>query len=91
MTSGLEKPHGFTPKETLTTAQMAKALGISEKLLLQLRRQPGSVFKQGKHYRFQGISTASPVRWFPEEAEEAFNSFQRVDPSTIETMDGGDA
>ena len=75
-------------RETLSTADMAKALGISEKLLLRLRKQPGSPFQLGIHYRFQGISTAAPVRWFPGPTDEAFSSFQRFDPSSIETMQG---
>ena len=70
---------------------MAKALGISVKLLLRLRKQPGSPFQLGTHYRFQGISTAAPVRWFPAPTDEAFSSFQRLDPSAIETMQGGEA
>lgn len=78
-------------RETLSTAEMAAALGISSKLLLRLRKQPSSPFKLGEHYRFQGITTAAPVRWFPGPTDEAFSSFTRVDPAEIETMKGGDA
>jgi hypothetical protein len=78
-------------RETLTTADMAKALGISEKLLLKLRKQTGSPFKLGTHYRFQGTSTLAPVRWFPGPTDEAFSSFQRLDPASLETMTGGEA
>ena len=60
-------------RETLSTEAMAKALGISQKLLLRLRKQPGSPFQLGIHYRFQGISTAAPVRWFPAPTDEAFS------------------
>jgi hypothetical protein len=73
-------------RETLNTADMAKGLGVSEKLLLRLRRQTSSPFKLGVHYRFQGITTAAPVRWFPKETDEAFSTFQRLDPASIETM-----
>ncbi len=75
-------------RETLNTLEMAKALGISEKLLLKLRKQRLSPFELGTHYRFQGITTAAPVRWFPGPTDEAFSSFKRVDPCAIETMEG---
>ena len=75
-------------RETLSTADMAKALGISEKLLLKIRKQAISPFELGTHYRFQGITTAAPVRWFPEPTDEAFSSFTRIDPASIETMEG---
>ena len=70
---------------------MAKALGISQKLLLKLRKTEPSPFTAGQHYRFQGVTTAAPIRWFPAETDAAFTSFTRVDPSAIETMDGGEA
>ena len=76
-------------RETLSTPLMAKALGVSQKLLLKLRKADPSPFIAGQHYRFQGITTAAPIHWFPAETDEAFTSFVRVDPSAIETMDGG--
>ena len=78
-------------RETLSTPEMAKALGISQKLLLKLRKAEPSPFKAGEHYRFNGITTAAPIRWFPIETDTAFTTFTRVDPSAIETMDGGEA
>ena len=77
--------------ETLSTPDMAKALGISQKLLLKLRHLEPSPFKAGEHYRFQGMTTAAPLRWFPAETDTAFTTFSRVDPSDIGTMDGGEA
>ena len=70
---------------------MAKALGISQKLLLKLRKAEPSPFKAGQHYRFNGTTTAAPIRWFPSETDLAFSAFTRVDPNSIETMDGGEA
>ena len=70
---------------------MAQALGISQKLLLKLRKIKASPFNAGEHYRFQGMTTAAAVRWFPEPTDLAFSEFTRVDPSAIETMDGGEA
>ena len=78
-------------RETLSTVHMAQALGISQKLLLKLRKIKASPFKAGEHYRFQGMTTAAAVRWFPEPTDLAFSEFTRVDPSAIETMDGGEA
>ena len=69
---------------------MAQALGISQKLLLKLRKVENSPFKAGEHYRFQGTTTAAAVRWFPEPTDVAFSEFTRIDPSAIETMDWGE-
>lgn len=77
-------------RETLSSAEMAKALLISEKLLQRIRKLPESPFESGVHYRFQGLTTAAAIRWFPAATDEAFSSFARTDPETIETMDGGD-
>lgn len=78
-------------RETLSTVQVAQALGISQKLLLKLQKVKNSPFKAGEHYRFQGTTTAAAMRWFPEPTDLAFSEFTRVDPSAIEKMDGGEA
>lgn len=78
-------------RETLSTADMAAALGISPKLLRTLRKADPSPFESGVHYRFAGVTTRAPVRWFPKETDDAFTGFTRVDPNAIETMDGGEA
>ena len=78
-------------RETLSTPDMAKALGISQKLLLKLRHLDPSPFTAGEHYRFQGMTTAAPLRWFPVETDAAFTTFTRVDPNSIETMDEGES
>ncbi len=72
----------------MNTLGMAKALGISQKFLLKLRKLDESPFTAGEHYRFQGVTTSAPVRWFPGPTDEAFSSFKRVDPACIETMEG---
>jgi hypothetical protein len=53
-------------RATLTSPDMAKALGISQKLLLKLRKQPGGPFQLGRDYRFRGTSAQAPLQWFPE-------------------------
>ena len=77
-------------RETMTSPEMAKALHISHKLLLKLRHMENSPFVAGVHYRFQGITTAAPIRWFPVETDAAFTNFVRVDASDVETMDAED-
>ena len=67
---------------------MAKALCISQKLLLSMRHLDPGPFVAGKHYRFSGMTTSAPIRWFPVETDTAFSTFMRVDSSEIETMDG---
>ncbi len=78
-------------RKTLSTQEMADALGISTKLLGRVRKCSGSPFKQGVHYRFQGVTTSAPIAWFPSETDEAFSTFTRVDADAIETMDGEQA
>jgi hypothetical protein len=78
-------------RATLGSKDMADALGISSKLLGRVRNLPDSPFKFGTHYRFQGVFTNAPIVWFPKETDEAFSTFRRFDPDSIETMDGGEA
>lgn len=78
-------------RATLTSPDMAKALGISQKLLLKLRKQPGGPFQLGRDYRFRGTSAQAPLQWFPEATDNAFSSWQQQQPHLIETMDGGEA
>lgn len=66
-------------RETLSTVQVAQAIGISQKLLLKLQKVKNSPFKAGEHYRFQGTTTAAAMRWFPELTDLAFNEFTRHD------------
>ncbi len=75
-------------KATLSSPEMAKALGISQKLLLKLRKQPGGPFQLGRDYRFRGVTAAAPLQWFPEATDTALNSWQQQQPHLIETMDG---
>lgn len=70
---------------------MAKELGISQKLLLRLRKQPGGPFQLGRDYRFRGASAKAPLQWFPDATDEAFTTWQQQQPHFIETMDGGKA
>lgn len=75
-------------RATLSTEEMAKALKVSERTLLGLRRKPDSPFLLGRHYRFRGITSNAPLQWFPEATDEAFTQFQADRWKGIETMDG---
>lgn len=67
---------------------MAKALGISQKLLLALRKQSNGPFRIGRDYRFRGTHPKAPIQWFPEQTDEALNQWQAQLPQLIETMGG---
>lgn len=77
-----------TVRQFLSTEGMAKALGISTRTLLDLRKQKASPFHLGKHYRFRGASRKAPLQWFPEETDQAFTQHQVDRWNSIETMDG---
>lgn len=46
--------------ETLSSADIAESLHVSEKLLQRIRKLPDSPFEDGVHFRYQSITTASP-------------------------------
>ena len=75
-------------RQTLSTPEMAARLGCTDKALRQLKKHAESPFKQGTHYRYAGLSTRSQVQWFPMETDQAFTTWQRPDPLSIETMEG---
>ncbi len=72
----------------MSTPNMAKALLISSKMLLRLRKMENGPFVEGRDYRFAGITIAAPVQWFPAETDAAFSNWKRIDPVNIETMEG---
>lgn len=86
--ASLIDPMAGLVRPTLKTQEMAAELGISEKMLRRLKNHRRSPFVEGKHYRYQGLTTGAPVAWFPAETDEAFTNFKRVDPKDIETMNG---
>lgn len=74
------------PELWLTTAQMASRLGVHPKTLLRLRAARFSPFREGEHFRRGGLTTKAPFQWHGERCEEAFTSFGRVDPATVEAF-----
>lgn len=72
----------------LDTAQMASRLRIHPKTLLRLRGADFSPFREGVHYRRGGLTTRAPFQWHGVLCEEAFTTFGRVDPATVEAFSG---
>lgn len=70
----------------LSTGQMAGRLGIHPKTLLRLRGADFSPFREGVHYRRGGLTTRAPFQWNGLLCEEAFTTFGRVDPATVEAF-----
>ena len=67
------------------TTAMAKRLGVHPQTLLRLRRSSLSPFKQGRDFRFAGLSTGK-LQWLPEAAEAAFTSMHQVPASEVEAF-----
>ncbi len=77
-------------EQWLDTAQMAGRLRIHPKTLLRLRGADFSPFREGVHYRRGGLTTRAPFQWHGVLCEEAFTTFGRVDPATVEAFSSED-
>ncbi|WP_156796779.1 hypothetical protein [Cyanobium sp. PCC 7001] len=67
---------------------MAERLGVHPQTLLKLRRAAKSPFRQGRDYRFAGLSTGK-LQWHPEAAEASFTEMHHVPASKVETFSRG--
>jgi hypothetical protein len=67
------------------TNAMAEKLGVHPQTLLKLRRSPCSPFKQGRDFRFAGLSTGK-LQWEVEAAEAAFTGMRQVPASEVEAF-----
>jgi len=65
---------------------MAKALGIHVQTLRKLRRHSITPFKEGRDFRWVGLSTSSTLQWHVHSATQAFTDFRRVPAEAIETF-----
>lgn len=63
---------------------MAKHLGVHAQTLLKLRRSPHSPFKQGREFRFAGLSRGK-LQWHVEATEAAFTAIHQIPASQVET------
>lgn len=67
------------------TTAMAEHLGVHAQTLLKLRRSRISPFKQGRDFRFAGLSTGK-LQWNVLAAEEAFTTMRQVPASEVEAF-----
>ena len=68
------------------SAAMAKVLGIHPQTLRKLRRHQITPFKEGRDYRWVGLSTSSTLQWHVHSASQAFTDFRRMPAEQIETF-----
>ena len=67
------------------SAAMAKALGIHPQTLRKLRRHQITPFKEGRDYRWVGLSTSSTLQWHVHSASQSFTDFRRMPAEALET------
>jgi hypothetical protein len=70
----------------LPTAAMSDHLGIHRQTLLKMRRSDLSPFKEGRDYRWNGLTANGKLQWNKENAELAYTGFLREPVSQLETF-----
>jgi len=70
----------------LPSRQMADCLGIHHKTLLDLRRLKRSPFKEGRDFRWAGLTSSGRLQWNRDATEAAFTVFKRLPGSNVETF-----
>lgn len=70
----------------LPSRQMADCLGIHPKTLLELRRLKRSPFKEGREFRWAGLTSSGRLQWNQDATEEAFTVFKRLPSGSVETF-----
>ena len=76
-------------REWVPSADMARVLGIHPQTLRKLRRSQINLFKQGRDYRWIGLSTSSHLQWHVLSASKAYTDFQRLPAERVETYARG--
>ena len=76
-------------REWVSSADMARVLGIHPQTLRKLRRSKTSLFKQGRDYRWVGLSTNSHLQWHVQSASSSYTAFQRSPADRVETYGRG--
>ena len=69
----------------VSTQECADALGIHPQTLRKLRRHRIPLFKEGRDYRWVGLSTSSTLQWHVHSAIQAFTDFRRMPAEAVET------
>ena len=68
-----------------TTAEVAKAAGLSDESILRMRRDPHGPFQQHRDWQFIGLGTHK-VRWNKEQAIQSLWSHKRESSEEVETF-----
>ena len=71
-------------REWVPSADMARVLGIHPQTLRKLRRSQKNLFKQGRDYRWIGLSTSSHLQWHVHSACRSYTEFQRLPAEKVE-------
>ena len=72
-------------RDWVPSAAMAKILGIHPQTLRKLRRHQITPFKEGRDYRWVGLSTSSHLQWHVDTACQSFTDFRRMPTDHVET------
>ena len=72
-------------REWVPSADMARVLGIHPQTLRKLRRHQITPFKEGRDYRWVGLSTSSTLQWNLQRASRTYTDFRRMPPEAVET------
>ena len=65
-------------------ADMARVLGIHPQTLRKLRRSQKNLFKEGRDYRWIGLSTSSHLQWYVHTACRSYTEYQRLPAERVE-------
>ena len=65
---------------------MADHLGLHKQTLLRQRRSRVSPFKEGRDYRWSGLTTGGSLHWHLANTDKAFTNFRRLPTDQVETF-----
>lgn len=68
---------------------MAQTLGIHPQTLRKHRRHQIGLFKEGRDYRWVGLSTNSPLQWHVAQTNQTFTEFRRMPAAALESYSQG--
>ena len=72
-------------RDWVSSAAMARVLGIHPQTLRKLRRHQITLFKEGRDYLWVGLSTSSHLQWHVHSASQSFTDFRRMPTDHVET------
>ena len=76
----------FSGTNWISTQACAHAFGIHAQTLRKLRRHQITLFKEGRDYRWIGLSTSSHLQWHLHNASQAYTDFRRMPANQVETF-----